>query len=165
MEFALTGHWLSVNTHLFIYSLTIFFCTSSRPSSRNNPRKTGHSSYTHRGLSRRKAAKQKRHWSCQCCDSQMHEEETPPSRDIGKEKQRPQDEDELTSEGGEKGSSRQTDQEGQRHGRWESIVGRARSIKGLETIRRQEGEEKKMKQGLTQESRRVWARLKAGTLS
>lgn len=59
----------------------------------------------------------------------------------------PKDEKGLTSGGGKKGSSRQSDQQGQRHGIWKSIMGRVRSINSFEKIRRQGVEEQK-KQGL-----------------
>lgn len=60
----------------------------------------------------------------------------------------PKDEKELTSGAGERGSSRQSDQQGQRHGMWKSIMGRTRSIKSFEKIWRQGVEEKQRKQGL-----------------
>lgn len=76
----------------------------------------------------------------------------------------PKDEKGLASGGGEKGPSMQSDQQRQRHGMCKNIMGRSRSIKSLE-IRRQGVEEEQKKQGLTQQSRRVWARLKVRTLS
>lgn len=76
-------HWLSVSTHLFIHSSTIFSVPLPLSSSRNNPRRMGHSFYPHGALGERQPSKKEYDLGLPVCDSQKHEEGTPPSLDMG----------------------------------------------------------------------------------
>lgn len=138
IELSLTGHWLSVNTHLFIHSSTIFFsaplpCLAVYITLEGWDRVP-----TLMGDCRWKAAKQKRIGlrvisavTARCMKKGPHATWT-----WGKwGRVGPKDEKGLASGGGEKGPSGQSDQQRQRHGMCKNIMDRARSIKSLEISR------------------------------